>query len=189
LTKLRLTGSIVVLLFTAAASLRGQDQRLTDRFPAPVAARFGALIDSAGHEGLPTDPLVLRALEGQAKGASADQIAAALTRLHIALRTSRRTLGGGATAIELTTTAAALQAGVPEARVAELHKLRGGMSITIPLSAYLDLTARGAPADRAWNRIADLARLRAADAEFTRLKPADLEHEPPPIRPPQDPAN
>jgi hypothetical protein len=176
-----------VLLAASAGSLRAQDTRLSSRFAVPIAARLGAVVDSAIQEGLPADPLVLRALEGQAKGASAEQIVGAVNRLRDALRLSRRTLGGGASAVELTTTAAALQAGVPEARIAELHKLRAGMSITAPLSAYLDLTARGAPADRAWNRISDLARQRAADAEFVRLKPADLDREPPPIRPPQDP--
>lgn len=189
MTKLRPTGCTLAFALMIAGPLHAQDARLTDRFATPVAVRLGAMIDSAEHEGLPTDPLVLRALEGQAKGASSDQIVGAVDRLRDALRISRRTLGNGATAVEMTTAAAALQAGVPEARLAELHKLRGGMSITAPLSAYLDLTARGAPADRAWDRIADLARRRAADAEFVRLKPADLNRDPPPIRSPESTAN
>ena len=93
---------------------------------------------------------------------SEDQIVAALSRLRGALRTARATLGPAAPSAELTTAAAALQAGVPEPRLAELHQLRGGMPVTAPLGAYLDLIARGAKADRAWSRISDLARRRAS---------------------------
>jgi hypothetical protein len=184
-----MTGRLLLLLVADALPLLAQDPRLTQRFAAPIASRLAVTIDSADHEGLPTEPLVLRALEGQAKGATPDEIVAALTRLHGALRTARVTLGPAAPASELTTAAAALQAGVPEIRLAELHQLRGGMPVTAPLGAYLDLIARGAQADRAWNRISDLARRRARDAEFVRLTPADVDHDAKPIRPSRPPAN
>jgi hypothetical protein len=180
---------LLLLLLCATLPLLAQDPRLAQRFSEPVAARLAANIDSAGHEGLPTEPLVLRALEGQAKGASEDQIVAALARLRTALRTARATLGPAAPEPELTTAAAALQAGVPEPRLAELHQLRGGMPVTAPLGAYLDLIARGAKADRAWSRISDLARRRATDVEFVRLTPADVDRDATPIRPLRPPAN
>lgn len=156
----------------------GQDSRIADRFAPPVAFRLEGTIDSARHEGLPTKPLILRALEGHAKGASPDQIVGAVARLREALRESRHALGNSVSEGEMTTAAAALQAGVPEARLTELHQLRGKMSIAAPLSAYLDLTARGALPDRAWSRISDLARRRASDAEFVRLTPADVDRDP-----------
>jgi hypothetical protein len=180
---------LLPLLFFATLPLAAQDPRLAQRFSEPVAARLAASIDSAAHDGLPTEPLVLRALEGQAKGASEDQIVAALSRLRGALRTARETLGPGAPSAELTTAAAALQAGVPEPRLAELHQLRGSMPVTAPLGAYLDLIARGAKADRAWNRISDLARRRASDVEFVRLTPADVDRDATPIRPSHPPAS
>lgn len=184
------TGRLALLLVVfAALPLRAQDPRLTERFGLPVASRLTATIDSADHEGLPTEPLILRALEGQAKGASPDQIAAALARLRGALRTARATLGPSAPEPELTTAAAALQAGVPEPRLAELHQLRGGMPVTAPLGAYLDLIARGAKADRVWSRISDLARRRASDAEFVRLTPADVDRDATPIKGSRPPAN
>jgi hypothetical protein len=167
------------LLFAATLMHRAdaQDPRLIARFPAPAALRLNALVDSAGREGLPTEPLVLRALEGQAKGATTDQISTALSRLRDALRTARQALDPSATAADLTTGAAALQAGVPSARLAELHHLRGSQGISAPLGAYLDLMARGANAGRAWSRIADLAKHRASDADFVRLTPQDIDRD------------
>lgn len=133
-----------IALTLVARPLVAQDARLVDRFPAPVLSRLTAVIDSTAHEGLPTEPLILRALEGSAKGATPDLIVAALTRLHAALRTARTTIGERAGVTELTTAASALEAGVPTARLMQLHQLRAGQPLTAPLAAYLDLIARGA---------------------------------------------
>lgn len=166
------------LLLFAPGSASAQDSRLGKRFAQPTVARMASLIEAAGQEGLPTEPLVLRALEGGAKNVAVDQILDALGRLRGALRTAKVTLGGSATTVELTTAAAALQAGVPETRLAELHRLRGSQSVTAPLGAYLDLVARGAEPERAWTHVADLARRRAVDADFVRLKPRDVDAAP-----------
>ena len=156
---------------TAAA----QDGRIIARFPTPVASRVLAIVDSAQRDGLPTEPIVLRALEGSAKGIPPERIIDALGRLRNALRTARGTLGTSASSTELATAAAALQAGVPEPRLAELHRLRGTQPITAPLGAYLDLVARGAEPEGAWTHVAELARRKAGDAEFVRLKPRDID--------------
>ncbi len=156
-------------------SARAQDGRITARFAAPVAIRVNALVDSAQRVGLPTEPIVLRALEGHAKGIDPDRIIFALTRLRVALQAARSALGPTSSTIELTTAAAALQAGVPEQRLVELHQIRGTQSVTAPLGAYLDLVARGAEPDRAWTHVANLARRRVGDAEFGRLMPRDVE--------------
>lgn len=177
-----------LLVTTIAPRLHGQDPRLADRFSIPVAARLNTILDSAGRDGLPAEPLVLRALEGQAKGASTEQIIAALGRLRDMLRIARTTLGTNAAATELTTAAAALQAGMPQSRLAELHKLRGALPVTAPLNAYLDLTSRGTPAEGAWNRISDLVRRRASDAEFVHLTPSDINHDVRSIDPATPPA-
>lgn len=177
------SGLLLVLSLAIGGPLPGQDPRLAERFPPTVAAQLSATVDSASREGLPPEPLVLRALEGQAKGAPVDQIVAAVGRLRDLLRAAHLTLGAAASPTELTTAAAALQAGLPQARLAELHKLRGSLPVTAPLNAYLDLTARGAPADGAWSRISDLVRRRASDAEFVRLTPADIGHDKHSIRP------
>ncbi len=56
----------------------------------------------------------------------------------------------------------------------ELRTLRKDRSLTVPLGAYLDLMARGAVAERAWNRVMELARREAADRDYERIDPADL---------------
>ncbi len=155
-----------------------QDGRVTARFSAPVAARVNALVDSAQRAGLPTEPIILRALEGHAKGIDPDRIIPALSRLRTALQMARTALGPASSTVELTTAAAALQAGVAQQRLIELHQIRGTQSVTAPLGAYLDLVARGAEPDRAWTHVANLARRRAADAEFVRLMPRDVERTP-----------
>src|SRR5690606_41087072 len=74
-------------------ALAGVDQRLVNRFPASVAVRLDALVDSAASLGLPTEPLVLRALEGGAKGVPADRIQTSLSRLLGSLGRARDALG------------------------------------------------------------------------------------------------
>src|SRR5690606_40211650 len=67
-----------------------------------------------------------------------------------------------------------LQTGLDPARLIELRNLRDGRPITVPLGAYLDLTAQGAVAERAWFTIMELARRQVSDREYERLDPAAL---------------
>jgi len=166
-------------LVLVAPRAGAQDPRLGQRFAPDAARRLSAIIDSAATEKLPTDPLLQRALEGGAKGASLDQILLALDDLRGALRTARQTLGTDRSPVDLVTAAAALQAGMPATQLAELRRLRGPRSLTAPLDAYLDLLAGGAAPDRAWNHIADLARHEANDAAYRKLTPVDVNRPPP----------
>ncbi len=158
----------------SALGAEGVDQRLAARFPASVALRLWTLIDSASQERLPTEPLVLRALEGGAKGVPADRIQTALTRLVGGLRRAAAVLGVETPASDLTTAASALQTGLEPIRLLELRTLRGDRSLTVPVGAYLDLVAQGAVPDRAWQRVIDLARRKADDRDYERIDPADL---------------
>jgi hypothetical protein len=155
-------------------TIEGVDARLTNRFPSSVAIRLDAVIDTAEAEGLPTEPLILRALEGGAKGIPADRVHAAITRLHASLRRARAALGEETSASDLTTAASALQTGLEPTRLVELRTLRGTRSLTLPLGTYLDLVARGAVSERAWAKVVDLARRQAADRDYDRIDPASL---------------
>ncbi|MES2305705.1 MAG: hypothetical protein V4558_09360 [Gemmatimonadota bacterium] len=159
----------LLLICLLPAALAAQDPRLSARFSRESALRITAVIDSAVAEGLPSEPLVLRALEGSIKGASNDRILLVLGRLRASLHNARATLGPGVEAADLTVAAAALQAGVPESRVAELQRWRNGKPLTAPLGAYLDLVARGVPGEQAWTQISGLAQRRAADREYIGL--------------------
>ncbi|MEO5800376.1 MAG: hypothetical protein ABIZ70_06270 [Gemmatimonadales bacterium] len=159
----------LLLLCLLPAALAAQDPRLSARFSREAALRITAVIDSAAAEGLPAEPLVLRALEGSIKGASPDRILLVLGRLRTSLHSARATLGPDVEAADLTVAAAALQAGVPESRVAELQRWRNGKPLTAPLGAYLDLVARGVSGEQAWTQISGLAQRRAADREYIGL--------------------
>lgn len=113
------------------------------------------IIDSAGRAGLPTRPLVEKALEGSAKGASPEAIAGAVRALATALGTARQALGT-ATADELNAGAVALRLG---ARPEDLVRLRTARksSLVVPLGVLSDLVARGVPVDTAAKVVVALA--------------------------------
>lgn len=165
-----MTSRLWLLLFLVLPTgLAAQDPRLAARFSHETLLRLSAVIDSAVAEGLPAEPLVLRALEGSIKGAGDERILQVVGRLRQALYTALVTLGPDVDAGDLSVAAAALQAGVPEARVADLQRWRKGKTLTAPLGAYLDMVARGVPGDQAWSRISDLAQRRAPDREYIGL--------------------
>ncbi|MGH7582644.1 MAG: glycogen-binding domain-containing protein [Gemmatimonadales bacterium] len=175
--------AVIALLALPYRVARAQDARLLQRFDTDAARRLQLVIDSAARDTLPTEPLVERALEGSAKGAPFDRIVTALDALRVALLTARQSLGPRATATELSTGASALQAGVPAVRLVELRRLRGDKPVTAPLGAYLDLVARGATPDRAWDHITELARRQASDAAYRKLTPVIVDRPPPPDAP------
>ena len=150
------------------------DARLAARFPTTIAIRLGALIDSASIEGLPTEPLVLRALEGAAKGARPDMIHSAVRRFKLALGDAVRELGREVSVTELSTAAAAIQHGLNPGRLHELRRMRGHRSLTVPLATMLDLMAEGVNIDRAWQAVSSLARRQVSDRDYGKLKAADL---------------
>jgi hypothetical protein len=160
-----------LLVAAPLAVLPAQESRIAARFPAAEALAITALIDSAAQTGLPREPLILRALEGAAKGIPGSRVRVVLGRYRDAMTRARDVVGQGGDPTELATAAAALLEGVPPAHLAELRQLRGTKSITVPLGAYLDMMARGTSPAIAWDRVNGLARRKAADQEFARLSP------------------
>src|SRR3989442_14273703 len=71
-----------------------QDPRY-ERLDPDTRARVSAEIDSARTGGLPTEPLIQRALEGVLKGAGSDRIVAAVRRLAVDLGGGPGPLGAG----------------------------------------------------------------------------------------------
>ena len=103
----------VLLLMTQVAV---QDPRL-ERLDPETRSLVVSVVDSARAAGLPSEPLIQRALEGVTKGAQGPRIVAAVRRLATDLGTARGALGSGATAPELEAGVAALRAGAgPQVR-------------------------------------------------------------------------
>jgi hypothetical protein len=160
-----LIGSLVLLARNAAA----QDPRY-ERLDPDTRSRVSAVIDSARAVGLPTEPLIQRALEGVLKGASGDRIVAAVRRLATDLVTARDALGASASPAELEAGVAALRAGARPPVLAHLRERRH-QSLTVALAVLADLAARGVPVDSAAAAVLVLAPV-ARDADLVEFRRA-----------------
>jgi hypothetical protein len=179
-----------VLLLLIARPGAAQDRRLADRLDPATAAAVQQVVDSAAQEGLPTEPLVQKALEGSTLGAPGDRIVAAVGALHGQLGRARRALGGQASGADLTAAAGALRAGLPPTALERLHSLRGNRPLVVPIAVLTDLVAEGVPPDEATRSVLDLARDGRPDEEFMALRQRRTEADggPPGSRPPLRPA-
>jgi len=167
----------VVVVTAAAQDRQGRqvrnDPRL-ERLDAEARPLVAGVIDSARAAGLPTEPLVQRALEGATKGAPDTLIVSAVRRLAGDLGRARAALGAGATPPELEAGAAALRAGAGPAVLAQLRRSRR-QTITVPLAVLTDLVASGVPVDSAAAAVLALASARDADLiDFRRAVERDI---------------
>lgn len=162
-----LAAAFVLVPGVAAA----QDARLRAALSAPVAATVQAVVDSARAEGLPTEPLTAKALEGASKGADPTRIVASVRTLAGRLRTAREALGAAAGEAELTSAAAALYLGVTPA---DLRRVRTGAQRGRTLApAYVALAflvQQGVPAEASTGIVARLVEARASDGDFAVLQ-------------------
>jgi hypothetical protein len=160
----------LTLLFSFPAAAAAQDARLVDRLDSTTAAGVQQLVDSAQRAGLPTEPLVQKALEGGTLGASGERIVAAVAALQGQLGRAREALGGKASEGELTAGAGALRAGLPPSALSRLKSLRSGRPLVVPIAVLTDLVAEGVPAEQATRSVLDLDRDNRPDDEFVALR-------------------
>lgn len=168
----RLAGNaaaIAALLVTAPGPAAAQEQRLAGRLSEPARVQVDGILNSARAEGLPTDPLVTRALEGASKGASPQVIVAAVVRLRDELRSARTAFGETASPAELSTGASALRAGATADDLARLRRLRPDQPLTVPAAVLADLVATGISADTAMSAVLALA-AKADDADYVAFR-------------------
>jgi hypothetical protein len=158
------------LLLALPGVAAAQDARLAERLDRETAASVQQVVDSARRAGLPTEPLVQKALEGRTLGASGDRIVAAVEALQGQLGRARDALGGSASEAELTAAAGALRAGLPPTALRRLQSLRSGRPLVVPIAVLTDLVAEGVPADQATRSVLDLARDGRPDDEFVALR-------------------
>jgi len=167
---MRASRLLLLFLLCGAAPAVAQDRRLADRLDPTTATTVQRVVDSAAREGLPTEPLVQKALEGSTLGASGERIVAAVGALHGQLVRARDALGGGASEAELTAAAGALRAGLPPAALRRLQSLRTGRPLVVPIAVLTDLVAEGVPPEEATRSVLDLARAGRPDDEFMALR-------------------
>ncbi len=140
---------LVALLATlAVGQASAQDARLQERLAPDLARRVTTVVNSAAAEGLPTEPLVQKALEGAAKGAAPDRIMAAVSSLHAAMGRARSAIGAPADDQEIVVGALWLRAGGPPDALTRLKQRAGRRSVAVAITVMTDLVERGvSPAD------------------------------------------
>ena len=171
----------VAIMATTGTSVTAQvgDQaaRLAGRLPADVEAVVLERIATAEERALPSRALADLALQGVAKGRSADDVLRALDQQIGVLERAREALTGGgrggSTPAEIEAAGLALRMGADAEAVSALARSRPeGRALEVPLLVLGGLTQRGLPADQALGTV--LARLaaRADDAGFLADLPA-----------------
>lgn len=158
----------LALAVLAATPLAAQDARLARLDPA-TGQLVARLLDSALAAGLPTEPLVDKALEGASKRAPGLRIAGAVQALLGDLRRAHDALGGGAES-ELVAGAAALRAGLSPKALGEFRRAGGEGSLAVPLATLSDLVARGVPVETARQVILSLTTRHESDAIYVELR-------------------
>jgi hypothetical protein len=159
----------VVALALMAVQANAQDARL-GRLDRRVQTEIEALLDSARRLGMPTEPVVDKALEGAAKRAPNERILVVVRSRFRELIAARSALGSGATEPELIAAADALHGGASAQVISTLRGRRPNVPLTIPLAVLADLIARGVPADTASSAVLALAATPATDAQFAALR-------------------
>lgn len=146
-----------------------QEPRLVGRLPDAARVQVDSILEAARADGLPVEPLVDRALEGAAKGASGGAIVAAVRRLENELRIAREAFGEAASDAALVAGASALRAGATRDDLARLRTLRPEQPLTIPAAVLADLLAAGVPADMGVAAVIALAPT-ARDADYVAFR-------------------
>ena len=138
----------LLLLFCLWSSLAGQSvrARLEGRVPAASLPAIDSLVGVAAAEGLPTEPLIQKAIEGGAKRVSATRIVEAVAANIEQLRGARALLvrAGDAppvTALEVTAVASALKRGLAAPLVERIVTALPDQPRSSALHALADLVA------------------------------------------------
>jgi hypothetical protein len=143
--------------------LRPSQQFDVTRFDSATAVLLRAVFDSAAVRGLPTAPLVNRALEGAARRIVGSKIVAVVRAHATAMEDSRRILGPRVSSAEIDACATAMRAGVDGGTMALLRQARASTSVLNPCVVLTDLIQRGVPFAMANNAVVSVSRLQRSD--------------------------
>ena len=143
----------LVLLFLLLPQ-QNDGARLTGHVPQAALPGVHAIITRAEQDSLPTEPLVEKALEGGAKGASPEMIVTAVGAEESRLRTARDLLrGAGAPGpyhtAEIQSVSLALARGLPDRIVSKVLSAVSDSAPGFALHAVADLSAHGFAQDSA----------------------------------------
>jgi len=152
-----------------AAVAWAADPRLAARLDPATASEVQRWVVDTQGQGLPTEPLISKALEGAAKGATSERIVAAVRAQALALGTARAALGDSSSEQEIVAGAGAILASVPRESLTALRAVRPG-PLVVPLVVLADLVTRNVPPSAAAQTVLTASRARARDAELLDLR-------------------
>lgn len=163
---------VAVLLAGAPATIGAQSDKLVGRFPSAAEATLRSIIDSAHAEGLPTEPLVQRALEGGSRGVEVGRVVAAVRALRGRLSVARQALGGSAMEAELVAAASTLYLGIAPDTLAMLRRQQSARNLALPLVVLADMIQQGVPKDTAAGILLSLTSAGVGDDGYRTLRQA-----------------
>jgi hypothetical protein len=167
---LRLTELLCFLSLAASPRIAtAQDPRL-DRLDSLTRSRVETVLSTAKSRGIPTEPLVQKALEGSSKDAPGPRIVTAVEAMLADLTRAQQTLGRKATSDELVAGAAALRAGATPGMVDEIRRSDPHGGLAVPLAVFADLVAGGMTVDAAWHSVSELAQRGGDEEQFLELR-------------------
>jgi hypothetical protein len=180
----RLAWAICFALLLPVLGNAQQIQLPTD-LPEATLVALRAELAAARAAGLPTQPLVLKVLEGQSKGATGDQIVSAVRALRGRLRIAAEIFGSERPSDVIEGGAAALYVGVAEKTLRELARSTRPDAVGMALVVLGDLIRRGVPVVSAERAIVSLGAAGAdarALSDFQRTVDDDIRTGLPPNR-------
>jgi hypothetical protein len=160
---------LAALSGSAVAQQPAADDRLSGRLDASTRDQVVALVDSLKSEGLPTEPIIDRALEGAAKRADGSRIVAVVRGYAGHLRVARAVLGPASSPREIVAGANALKAGIKTEELQRIRAARDGIRYAVAFDVLTGLKNRSVPSDTAVRVIASLVKLAASDQQYVTL--------------------
>lgn len=164
--------TLLALVLASASAAAAQQPRPAALSIADAGTRQAVEREIARAEarGLPTQPLVAKAMEGVTKRASGERIQAAVASLAKRLEQARDLLAPSTSAAEIASGADALAAGVPGAALKRIRATwPAERSVVMPLDVLTELVARGIPAKHALEQITVLMSRGATPAQIASL--------------------
>jgi hypothetical protein len=136
--------------------------------PAQVFESLEALATEAANEGIPSEPLYNKALEGMAKRVPTDLLLPAITRYAGQLRQARQAFGSTGTGPLLVAGADALQRGIEVEVLRRLGQREEDSPEPSPMAVLVlaDLVEAGVPAERALGVLREAMRMRTGEQQM-----------------------
>jgi hypothetical protein len=140
------------------------------RFDTLTANALRVLLDDAAAKGLPTGPLINRALEGAARRVGGQRILSVVRAHAAALIEAKAALGEGSTVAELDAGATALRAGIDARSLTLVRGTRPNGTAVTALVVLTDLVKRGVPTAIAREAVATIGRNPRSDDALLGLQ-------------------